>query len=81
MAAQVGIDIVGADPDKWLARRHVAVDPGNILKGIIDVTINDLPACYPSSAVLLRHWLSKSFTSLLLMAMILMLSKLNGLFK
>ncbi len=56
MAAQVGIVIVGADPDKRLAPRHVAhgaVDPGNILKKIIDVTINDLPACYPSSTVFL----------------------------
>ena len=56
MAAKVGVVIVGTDPDKRLAQRHVAdgaVDPGNILKEIVDVAINDLPACYRASAVFL----------------------------
>ena len=47
MAAQIGIVIIGADPDKRFTQCHVAqgtVDPGNILKEIIDVTVNDLPA-------------------------------------
>ena len=50
MAAQTGIVIVGTDPDKCFTQgHHGAVDPGN--KEIIDVAINDLPACYPSAAV------------------------------
>ena len=56
MAAQVSIVIIGTDPDKRFTQGHVThgtVDPGNILKKIIDVAINDLPACYPSSAVFL----------------------------
>ena len=68
-------------------QRHVAhgvVDPGNILKEIIDVTINDLPACYRSSAV---FFVGKALAFKVLhvvvngYCMILMLIKLNGLFK
>ena len=50
---QVGIVTVGADPDKRLAQGHGAVERGNILKEIVDVAINDLPACYRASAVFL----------------------------
>ena len=56
MAARVGIDIIATDPDKCFAQRHVAhgtIDPENILKPIIDVAINNLPTCYPSSTVFL----------------------------
>ena len=66
MAAEVGIVIIGTDPDKCFTQRHVAygaVDPGNILKEIIDVAINDLIARYPSSSISLRRSLSKSLTS------------------
>ena len=56
MAAHVGIVIVGTDPDKRLVQRHVthgAVDPGNILKKIIDVAANDLSASNPTTTVFL----------------------------
>ena len=73
MAARVGIDIIATDPDKCFAQRHVAhgtIDPENILKPIIDVAINNLPTCYPSSTVFLiaQAMAPESFTSLFLMA-------------
>ncbi|WBA79750.1 hypothetical protein [Endozoicomonas sp. GU-1] len=45
---------VGADPDKHLPQSHItngSVDPGNVLKEIIDLAINDLAACNPTATV------------------------------
>ena len=58
MTPQAGIAVVGTDPNKRLTRRHVtysAVDPGNILKQIIDVAINDLIASDPNATVFLAR--------------------------
>ena len=58
MTPQVGVAVVGTDSNKRFMRRHVtysAVDPGNILKQIIDVAINDLIASDPTATVFLAR--------------------------
>ena len=56
MTAEINVIVIGADPDKRLSQCNItngSVDPGNILKEIIDVAINDLAACYTTATVFL----------------------------
>ena len=54
MTAEINVIVIGADPDKRLTQSHItngSVNPGDILKEIIDVAINDLTSGYPTTTV------------------------------
>ena len=56
MTAEINVIVICADPNKRLTQGNItngSVDPGNILKEIIDVAINDLTTCNPTATVFL----------------------------
>ena len=54
MTAEINVVVIGANSDKRLSQCNItngSVDPGNILKEIIDVAINDLAVSNPKTTV------------------------------
>ena len=73
MTAEINIIDIGANSDKRLSQCNItngSVNPGDILKEIIDVAIDDLAASNPTTTVVFisEALAIEAFTSLLLIA-------------